>query len=61
MTEYTCPRCAEKFLQGFLFLKNAGYMDMGICTECETPEEGVIITKIWKDYCDSTGIGVKNA
>jgi hypothetical protein len=43
------------------FLKNAGYIELGCCVECETTEEGVIITKTWKDYLASTGIGVKNA
>ena len=50
MEEYICPRCSEKFLSGFWFLKNAGYIDLGICTICETLEENTIITKTWKDY-----------
>lgn len=61
---YTCPRCAERYGDrneddNVWFVKNAGYISLGCCPECETSEGDVIITKIWKDYCDSTGIGVK--
>ncbi len=50
MEEYKCPRCSEKFLSGFWFLENAGYINLGICTICETPEEDVVTTKTWKEY-----------
>jgi ribosomal protein L37AE/L43A len=63
---YTCPRCATKFGDrseddNIWFIKNAGYINLGCCVECETPEEGVIITKTWKDYLTSTGLGESNA
>jgi hypothetical protein len=60
---YTCPRCLTKYgdrheEDNLWFLKNAGYITLGCCVECETLQEGVILTKTWKDYCDSTGIGL---
>lgn len=63
---YTCPRCSVKYGDRYeednlWFLKNAGYINLGCCVECETPDEGARITTIWKDYLTSTGIGVKNA
>jgi hypothetical protein len=62
---YTCPRCSTKYGDRYeednlWFLKNAGYIKLGCCVECETAEEGVILDKTWKDYCDSTGIGAKS-
>jgi hypothetical protein len=55
---YTCPRCAIKYGDRYeednlWFLKNAGYIELGCCVECETPEEGVILTNNWKKYTSS--------
>ena len=52
---YTCPRCAERYGDrteddNVWFVKNAGYISLGCCPECETSEEDVITTKTWQDY-----------
>ena len=53
---YTCPRCSVKygdrndFHDSLWFLKNAGYIQLGCCVECETAEEDIVITKTWKEY-----------
>ena len=52
---YTCPRCATEYGNrneddSIWFVKNAGYISLGSCPECETSEEDVIITKTWKEY-----------
>jgi hypothetical protein len=55
---YTCPRCTTKYgdrheEDNLWFLKNAGYIELGCCPECETPEEDVILTSNWKKYTSS--------
>ena len=55
---YTCPRCAIQYGDRYeednlWFLKNAGYIALGCCVECETPEEGVTLTKNWTEYTSS--------
>jgi hypothetical protein len=52
---YTCTRCSSKYgdrdeEDNLWFLKNAGYISLGCCPQCETSEEDVITTKTWKDY-----------
>lgn len=61
MEEYKCPRCSNVYNNehdsDIWFLKNAGYITLGCCPECETSEEDVIITKTWKEYRQSTKEG----
>ena len=52
---YTCPRCLTNYGDrgeddSISFVKNAGYISLGCCPECETSEEDVVTTKTWKDY-----------
>ena len=54
MKEYICPRCSNVFNNDddldLWFIVNAGYVKMGACTNCTTPEEFKVIDKTWKDY-----------
>ena len=52
---YTCPRCLTKHGDideddNLWFIKNAGYIKMGACPECTTPEEFKVIDETWKAY-----------
>ncbi len=52
---YTCPRCSTKYgdrdeEDNLWFIKNAGYIKMGTCPDCTTPEEFEVIDKTWKAY-----------
>jgi len=54
---YTCPRCTERYGDrneddNIWFVKNAGYITLGCCPECTTPEEFEVIDKTWKQYTD---------
>jgi hypothetical protein len=55
---YTCPRCLTKYgdrseEDSIMFVKNAGYIALGCCGKCETPEEDVITDKTWKTYLNT--------
>jgi len=59
MTEYVCPRCSDSYDSDNLwFIKNAGYIDLGICPECRTPDEFDITSKNWKTFLATKGIGL---
>ena len=32
------------------FMINSGYVEMGVCGDCKTPEEFMVIDKTWKAY-----------
>jgi len=62
---YTCPNCSNKFGDkdeddNIWFIKNSGYITLGCCPMCETPEQSVMLAKIWKDYTTKL-FGAKNA
>jgi hypothetical protein len=55
---YTCPRCLIKYgdrteEDTLWFIKNAGYVKMGVCPECNTPEEFKVIDETWQAYTSS--------
>jgi len=54
MKEYNCPRCSNIFNDDndsdLWFIVNAGYVKMGACPTCTTPEEFKIIDDTWKAY-----------
>ena len=54
MEEYVCPRCSTVFNNDvdddLWFIINAGYLKIGACPECKTPEESKMISKTWKNY-----------
>ena len=39
-------------------MENAGYIELGICAECRTPDEFDITSKNWKTYLATKGIGL---
>lgn len=62
---YTCPNCDITYgnkneEDNIWFIKNSGYVTLGCCPFCETPEQTVILTKTWKDYTTNL-FGGKNA
>ncbi len=65
MQEYVCPRCSDVYNNDndsdLWFIINAGYVKMGVCPNCNTPEEFKIIDSTWKAYRQSTVKGAKNA
>lgn len=55
MEEYICPRCSTVFNNdnddlNLWFMINSGYVEMGACGDCKTPEEFMVIDKTWKAY-----------
>ena len=57
MEEYICPRCSNEY-DDLWFMENAGYIELGICAECRTPDEFDITSKNWKAYLATKGIGL---